>query len=179
MLGAGNPTQVAGSAGTQSGVIFTPPTVLAEADVVLAELASAEAPQTMAEPVRVASFVDVAEVEEVATVIKTAAAPADTAAPARKRSHAERTAKRNSRSYRVAAARQKQKRDVPAKAVAVAAAAPRATEKTRIITQDGTNDMSVFSRHVYAGQERLASRERQPRRPAYTSRYAMRDDDNG
>ncbi len=176
-LGAGNPTQVSGATGTQSGATFAPPTVLAAASATLPELAP-KAPQAVAQPVRVASFVAVAEVDDVAPVVAKAVAAADddVAPVVRKRSHAERSAKRNSRSYRVAA-RQTQKREVPRKAVAVAAE-QRAPKGPRPVTQDGTNDMSVFSRHVYAGQERLATQERQPRRPAYTSagRYATRDD---
>ncbi len=178
-LGAGNPTQVAGAAGTQGGATFTPPTVLAAAEATLPELASAKGSQDEAQLVRVASLVAVADVDE-AALAKTAVASSDAdLAPVRRRSHVERSAKRNSRSYRVAAARQKQKR-VPSKTIAVAAV-QRAPKGPRPVTQDGTNDMSVFSRHVYAGQERLAAQERQPRRPAYTSagRYATRDDDNG
>jgi len=183
VLGAGNPTQVAGSTGTQSGATFIPPTVLAAADAVLPEIVSATPSQAVARAVRVASFVATAEVAEPAPAAQAVASSDDEVAPVRKRSSAERSAKRNSRSLRMAAARQKQKqpkRDVSSAAVAVAAVS-HLPKGPRPITQDGTNDMSVFSRHVYAGQERLASQERQPRRPAYTSdgRYATRDGDNG
>lgn len=180
-LGGGNPTRVAGATGTQSGASFVRPTVLAAADAVLPELTPAKAARDEAQLVRVASFVAVSDANE-APPAKTVVASSedDDVAPVRRRSHVERSAKRNSRSYRVAAARQKRKRDVSSKAVAVAAV-QKAPKSSRSLTQDGTNDMSVFSRHVYAGQERYATQERKPRRPAYTSagRYAMRGDDNG
>jgi rare lipoprotein A len=179
-LGAGNPTQVAGASGTQSGATPAVPTVLAAADDTPAEVVPAAAPPAVAKPVKLASVVAMTEVDAgAAAAPQRVAALDDAAPPVRRRSHAERSAKRNSRSYRVAA-RQKQKRDTPSKAVAVAAV-QRVPQGPQPITQDGTNDMSVFSRHVYAGQERLATQERQPRRPAYSSagRYGMRDDDNG
>ncbi len=178
---AANPLKVAGSTGTQSGATFVSPTVLAALDAKLPELAAAKAPQAVVQPVRVAGFVATADVDEAAIPEKAVAVADDDVAPVRKRSYVERSAKRNSRSYRVAATRQKQKREAPKREIAVAAAAQRAPQGPRVVTQDGTNDMSVFSRHVYAGQERLASQERQPRRPAFTSagRYATRDDDNG
>lgn len=178
---AANPLKVAGSTGTQSGATFVPPTVLAALDAKLPELAAAKAPQAVVQPVRVAGFVATADVDEAAIPEKAVAVADDDVAPVRKRSYVERSAKRNSRSYRVAATRQKQKREAPKREIAVAVAAQRAPQGPRVVTQDGTNDMSVFSRHVYAGQERLASQERQPRRPAFTSagRYATRDDGNG
>ena len=177
--GAAN--QVAGSTGAQSGATLVAPTVLAALDAELPELAAAKAPQAVAQPVRVAGFVATSDVDEAAIAEKAVAVADDDLAPVRKRSYVERSAKRNSRSYRVAATRQTQKRETAQRGIAVAAAAQRAPQGPRVVTQDGTNDMSVFSRHVYAGQERLASQERQPRRPAYTSagRYATRDGDNG
>jgi rare lipoprotein A len=73
------------------------------------------------------------------------------------RDDAERLSMRNSRSQRVAA-----KRARAEKAVRVAAAVERAPLPKSVVTLDGTNDMSVFSRHTIAGMERLAPQEREP-----------------
>ncbi|WP_083567358.1 RlpA-like double-psi beta-barrel domain-containing protein [Hyphomicrobium sp. CS1GBMeth3] len=211
VVAAVNPAQVAGSAGTQSGATLETPTVLAAAAAVPAEAAQPvaiqlAATQAVIPTAKVAGFVAVAEVEEIAVkeakpvVVVAQAAEADAAeAPiVRQRSHAERTAKRNSRSHRVAA-RQK-KRQVVAKqrqvvvakrertvvqkrAVATAELreppARKQTPGRKPVTQDGTNDMSMFSRHVHAGQERLASQEPKRRRPAYTSLAHSRDGHEG
>ena len=92
----------------------------------------------------------------------------------------ERTAQRNSRSYRVAARKQQQQRDRSRQAVAVAEARDRAPQGKNVVTRDGTNDMSMFTRHPYAGMERLASQEPQRRRSyANSARYGMRDGDEG
>lgn len=209
------PTQAAGSAGTQSGVTPAAPTVLAAAGAAPAEVARAVAAQpTAAQPVaaqsvvaqaavpaaKVAGFVAVAKAEEI--VVRDAKPPvvvakAETEVEAeepvvRKRSHAERTAKRNSRSHRVAARQKKQqvaakrertgveKRVVATVALREAPApAPKQAPGRKPVTQDGTNDMSMFSRHVYAGQERLASQEPKRRRPAYSSVARSRDDYEG
>src|SRR5690606_12896528 len=95
VLGEGNPTQVAGSTGTQSGATFIPPTVLAAADAVLPEIVSATPSQAVARAVRVASFVAMAEVADPAPAAQAVASSDDEVAPVRKRSPAERSAKRN------------------------------------------------------------------------------------
>jgi len=172
--------QLAGATGTQSGAALAPRTVLAAADPMPPELAPARVAQAPARPVAPLRVVAMVEADEAVLVGATAVALRDEeAAPVRKRSSVERSARQNSRSYRVAAVRQKPKREADA-AVAVAAMRPQ-PERGRSLTRDGTNDMSVFSRHVYAGQERFATQERKLRRPAYTSagRYAAYDDDNG
>jgi rare lipoprotein A len=178
---AGVSVQLAGATGTQSGAALAPRTVLAAADPMLLELAPARGAQAPARPVTPLRVVAMVEADEATLGAEAVVASRDDdVAPVRKRSSVERSAKQNSRSYRVAAARQKPKRDQTAAAVAVAAVR-RQPERARPLTGDGTNDMSVFSRHVYAGQERFATQERQLRRPTYTSagRYAAYDDGNG
>ena len=181
VLGLGNPTQVAGAAGTQSGAALVVPTVLAAAETVPSEEAEpvAATPAVVA-PVKVAGFAAVAEavkaeakvVERVAVV----AAVADPETPSvRKRSHVERTAKRNSRSYRVAA-RQKKQKHVAKRTPRTVAVAVREKPANRTLTRDSTNDMSVFSRHVHAGMERFAVQEPPRRRPAYSSLRRDRDE---
>ena len=102
VLGAGNPTQVAGSTGTQSGASVVMPTVLAAAAPVAAPLAPVAASEAAA-PVKVAAFVAMAEVAE-----KTDdASEAHVAAPPKARSHVERTSPRNSRTYRLAQRKEK------------------------------------------------------------------------
>ncbi len=165
---------VAGSAGTQSGAAPVAPTVVAAVAPVQQTIAPVATPSAI-EPVKVAAVVATAEDEaddEPAQAVRHA--PKKIAA--KPRSHAERTAQRNSRSYRVAA-KQKQRHEAPAKPVMTAQAQE---QGRRIVTQDGTNDMSVFTRHTYAGMERLAPQEPQ-RRQAYqaASRYAMRDGGDG
>ncbi len=176
---AGAPVQLAGAMGTQSGAALAPPTVLAAADPMPLELAPSRGVQAPARPVTPLRVVAMVEADEAALGATPVALRDDDAAPVRKRSSAERSARQNSRSYRVAAARQKPKRE--AEAPVAVAALRRQPERARPLTRDGTNDMSVFSRHVYAGQERFATQERQLRRPAYTSagRYAADDDGNG
>lgn len=142
----GYPLQLAGSVGTQSGPAVMMPTVVAAVAPAAAALQSVAATQTVA-PVKVAQLVAAAEV----------------ATPAKPRSYAERTAPRNSRTYR-----QAQRKDKAARNKAMVAALDRKPKpgEGKIITQDGTNDMSVFARHTYAGVERLAAQE--PRRRVST-----------
>jgi len=159
------------------------PTVLSAEDATPADLTSSTAPGAVIAPVKVAGFVAVAEVAEAEAglVTKVAAAVAKADEPvAKRRSHAERSAARNSRSYRVAARKKKQKRDV-VHSKAVAVRAPQAPQAKRYVTLDGTNDMSVFSRHVYAGKERLAAPESQRHRMAasHHGRSSGRDGDDG
>lgn len=192
-LGAGNPTQVAGALGTQSGatppLALIPRTVVAALDVVTADLISPVAAPEAARvipPVRVAGFVAVAEVAEPTAervVAKERVASLDDEMPVRavkRHSHAERTAERNSRSFRKAARQMKQQDIDRSKPVAVAAAQQAPKGKSPVI-QDGTNDMSIFSRHRYDGLERVAAQEPQRRRPpvAAASRYAVRDGGDG
>lgn len=175
-------TATSGSTGTQSGAAAVAPTVLAAAERTPSTFVwpVVSEPARTATPVKVAGYVQVAE----ASVDTLERAPRAVAAKhkpaARKRSQPERAALRNSRSYRVAA-QQRRKQDVARTRLPVAVAAARAPEGKRPITQDGTNDMSIFSRHVYAGMERLAAEEPRRRKPAYSSagRYAMRDDNEG
>jgi rare lipoprotein A len=160
-LGAGNPTRVAGASGTQSGTAIEVPTVLAAAaSRPSPEIAPVAAPPAVA-PVRVAALVATTEVADVTT---DAQADAE-AKPVKTRSHAERSTPRNSRSYRVA--KRHQNGSARKKAVAVVAQRkPESVTGSKIVTNDGTNDMSMFSRHVYAGKERLASQEPIRRRAA-------------
>ena len=178
VLGAGNPTQVAGTTGTQSGPAVAAPTVLAAAENVPSEQVSPVAPPAaVIAPLKVAGFVAVAEAAQNAIEAKPVATADVGLRIERKRSHTEQASARNSRSYRVAA-RQKQKREQDvARSNPVAVAAVREPQGRGPITHDGTNDMSMFSRHVHAGMERLATQEPQRRRPAYSSlsRYAPRD----
>lgn len=181
--GAGGPTRLAGAAGTQSGAAVETPTVLAAAEAVPSELAEpvAAAPAVIA-PVRVAGFAAVAqEIRDAAEAKPVVVADIGArSTKTRTRSHAEQTAARNSRSYRVAA-RQKQKlvrkreREV-VEPRAIAVAAVRETPAKRKLTQDSTNDMSVFSRHVHAGMERFGVQEPLRRRPAYSSLGRGRDE---
>lgn len=165
--------RVAGSAGTQSGATPVAPIVLAAADDVPAELDSLTAPAAIIAPVKVAGFVAAADVADDALAAAKAVAVSEAEeTSARQRSHAERTAARNSRSKRVAA-RKKRQPTVRSKPVAVAT---RERRERAPITQDGTNDMSVFSRHVYAGKERFAAQEPRRRRTAYSSLGRSRDD---
>lgn len=160
------------------------PPVLPAEDAAPAEVRSLTAPGAVIAPVKVAGFVAVAEVAEAEAglVTKVAAAVAEAEEPAvKRRSHVERSAARNSRSYRVAARKKKRERDMAhSKAVAVAVRAPQAPQAKRYVTLDGTNDMSVFSRHVYAGKERLAAPEA-PRHRTAASHYGRsgRDGDEG
>jgi rare lipoprotein A len=181
-LGAGNPTQVAGSSGTQSGAAMVPPTVLAAAEAVPSDLAAPVATAaSLLAPVNVAGFIRVAEIEQEAVD----AAPTVVASheSTGKRSYVERTSQRNSRSYRLAARKQRE-REVRSKPVAVADASSSRQGKRRLM-QDGTNDMSIFSRHTYAGVERIAAAEPEKRRRVATvkakpapKRYASRDTDD-
>jgi rare lipoprotein A len=174
------PIQVAGSTGTQSGATFTPPTVLAAADAVPSDAVEAVAgAATAIAPVKVASLIETAEVSEPKQPKTRDVADAAPKAERRKhvaksRSHTERVAQRNSRSYRVAAKKQQQ-RDQARKAIVVAEA--RAPEGKRIVTRDGTNDMSMFTRHPYAGIDRIAPQNPDRRRSFKTAaRYATRDE---
>lgn len=165
VIGLGNPTQVAGATGTQSGATLVVPTVLAAATLPAVERApSAEiapvvtAAQPSVAPVKVAALVASTE----ADATETAQPETEAAAPVKARSTRERTSPRNSRAARVA---QRQKERVAARTKMAAVAEPRQPEPQsgrRIVTRDGTNDMSMFARHTYAGMERIASQE--PRR---------------
>lgn len=173
-LGAANPTQVAGSMGTQSGATLVAPTVVAAA-ALTEKVVPAVMRLPAIEPVKVA-YVGTAETqpdkEQPATSVRQVAKKS----VAKSRSHAERTAQRNSRSYRMAS-RQKQRHAVPAKPVMTAQAQG---QRRRIVTQDGTNDMSVFTRHPYAGMERLAPQEpARWRSYSAAARYAMRERGDG
>lgn len=184
VLGAGNPTQVAGTAGTQSGAALEAAVVLAAADAVPAEqVAPVVAAAAVIAPVKVAGFTAVAAVEAAAEapVAKAVVVAERSPQVKRTRKQAERTAARNSRSQRVAARKARQEQAVRRERVAVAAAAPeiRQPQGRRPITQDGTNDMSMFSRHVHAGMERLATQEPRRRRPAYSSLSRARGGDEG
>ena len=163
----------AGSAGTQSGATMIPPTVVAAADVIPAPVDAVVVDAALAKPVQVASLIAVRDVEQV--VADAADAPAEALRAVKRRATVERTAKRNSRSYRVAA---KQKPVKEARPVDVAEV--REPEPRTVVTRDGTNDMSIFSRHVYAGIDRIASEEPARRRAQYSSagRYA-RDANDG
>jgi rare lipoprotein A len=181
LLGAGNPTQVAqvaGSTGTQSGATVVVPTVLAAVAAHPADMTEVAAKPSETKPVQLAAAIipsDNAEntAKERSTVAKKAVAEP----VARKRAYAERSAPANSRSYRQAA-RKSRREKAPVAVVAVAAVNEAAGK--RIVTQDGTNDMSVFARQTYAGVDRIASQEPMRRRPSYSSLgRGMRDGDEG
>lgn len=188
-LGAGNPTLVAGWTGTQSGatppLALIPRTVLAAVETEPSELVSSVASPaasvaSVITPARVAGFVAVADVAEEAFAAKQQVALLESEPrqrPAKRRSRGEQTADLNSRSYRKAV---RQKNGDRAKPVVVAAAQSSLGNKGPI-TQDGTNDMSIFSRHRYAGLERLAAQEPKRRTPVYSTagRTAARDGDDG
>jgi rare lipoprotein A len=144
-------------------------------------------------PIRVAAAVDVEDgdggANEPAHAASADAAPRHAkpvqtanAEPRARRSHRERSAARNSRSVRVAARAQREETRIR---VASADVAEREPKGSKVVTLDGTNDMSVFSRHTYAGMERIVPEERVPstpsRREAYPTlaRYADRDRDDG
>jgi rare lipoprotein A len=179
-LGQGNPTQAQGSVGTQSGA--TPPLALVPRTTLAAlapqsvdQAAASVEPVAAVSPAKVAGFVAVAEVEAVTSPAKPVrVASLDAAQPVRSSvRQTEARNERNSRAYRKAAQQKKQRNDTPRRnqpAAVVAVAEPPRVKAG--MTQDGTNDMSVFSRHRYAGLERYASPEPQRRRQA----YAMRDD---
>lgn len=144
------------------------PSVQADSSAAVAAAAT-DAPEVAATDVPEARTVQVAQAD---------------AKPQRTRSHAERTATKNSRSYRVAARKKKQEQVARQGRTAVAmAAAPemereyRRPKGQRLVTRDGTNDMSMFSRHVHAGMERLAAQEPMRRRPAYSSLGRGRGDE--
>jgi rare lipoprotein A len=134
--------QIAGLVGSPSGPTLT------------REMAVAMLPKE--EPVKVAAieWPVVHETPKKAPVVL-ASAEAQSTQPVRARSKAERQALRNSRSYRLAAAKQQKAQ----RAKTVVASAEPVAKGPRPVTMDGTNDMSVFSRHTYAGVERLAADE--------------------
>jgi rare lipoprotein A len=183
-LGAGNPTRVAGSAGTQSGPTIEAPTALAAVAARPSELAETLASPAAVKPVQVAALVKTKEQPE-ARKAQTASEPkASKVAPVkmasaetvRTRSRAERTAPANSRAYRQAARKTREKvRNAP---VAVAAGDVRDIKERRLI-QDGTNDMSVFARQTYAGIDRFASTEPMRRRAYSSLGRSVRDDNDG
>ncbi len=182
VLGAGNPTvvAVAGSTGTQSGAALVAPTVLAAAT--LTEPSTPVAAATPAlQPIKVAALVSTVSAQDVPAAepapVREVEKKVASKSAAKSRSHAERTAPRNSRSYRVAAARQKQRHAAPDKPVMTASA--REYGKRRFVTQDGTNDNSVFTRHPYAGMERLAPQESERRRTYSTAARTTRDRGDG
>lgn len=150
----GYPLQLAGAAGTQSGPAVAMPVAVAAASAPAALAVEPVAAAEVAVPVKVAALVAAEEVAEVASD----AAPAK---PAKARSYTERTSPRNSRTYR-----QAQGKDKALRNKAMVAALDRKPKPLpsggKVVTQDGTNDMSVFARHTYAGVERIAAQE--PRR---------------
>ena len=163
VLGAGNPTQVAGSNGTQSGIAPEAPVVLAAATARPAELTATVASPVAAKPVQVAAVVLAKdETQDAPKPQHTAPVKVAAAETVRARSRAERTAPANSRSYRQAARKTRDK--AHSAPVAVAAVADREPKGKRIVTQDGTNDMSVFARQTHAGIDRIASAEPMRRR---------------
>ncbi|MGE0024939.1 MAG: septal ring lytic transglycosylase RlpA family protein [Hyphomicrobium sp.] len=176
----------AGSSGTQSGAAVVLPALLASVDAApAAELAAVAISAPLVTPVKVAGFVRVAELaesefmkpERSAAPMQVAEAERTMPPVARKRHQREQEAARNSRSYRVAAKERRERKDRKGTEVAEA----QKPKIKSIVTQDGTNDLSMFSRHVYAGVERLAAEEPERRRKPLTSaaRYALRADNEG
>lgn len=156
-LGAGNPTRLAGSIGTQSGAAPVVPTVLASIDPKTADEAAKVATAAVAAtPVTLASL---------AVAESPAASALKSVEPAPRKTRAERAVQRNSRSYRVA--QRKQNRQQPARVQQQPAVVAEAPQGKRIVTQDGTNDMSVFTRHTYAGIDRLAPQEARRRQASF------------
>ncbi|WP_439542011.1 septal ring lytic transglycosylase RlpA family protein [Hyphomicrobium sp.] len=155
-LGAGNPTQLAGSIGTQSGAAPIVPTVLAAVAPDSADDAAKVASAAVAAKPVVLASLDVSEAP--------AASALKSVAPAPHKARAERVAQRNSRSYRVAQRKQNRQQPARVQQPAVVAEAP---QGKRIVTQDGTNDMSVFTRHTYAGIDRLAPQEARRRQASF------------
>jgi hypothetical protein len=51
--------------------------------------------------------------------------------------------------------------------------------KSRIVTLDGTNDMSVFARHTHAGMDRIAPQEPMGRRAYSALGRSPRDGNDG
>lgn len=175
VLGAGNPTQVAGSAGTQSGAALAAPTVLAAVAARPSELIETASIPSAIKPVLVAAAVIASE--EVQEPSKAKATSAKTEEPVRARNRAERAVPANSRSYRVAARKTREK--VRKEPVAVAAVVAPVVKDKRIVTQDGTNDMSIFARQTYAGIDRIASQEPMRRRAYSSLGRGFRDGDDG
>ena len=178
-LGQGNPTQSPGSVGTQSGA--TPPLARVPRTTVAALAPQPVNPATPeVEPVAVVLAAKVASSEAVAEVaaepvpakpLRVASLDAD--APVRSSARqTEARNERNSRAFRKAAQQKKQHDNAPRRKPAAVVAAAEVPRVKAGMTQDGTNDMSVFSRHRYAGLERYAPSEPHRRRQA----YAMRSD---
>jgi rare lipoprotein A len=167
----GTPVQLAaGAAGTQSGPAVAMPMAVALAEVPPpAALAAKEVAETEA-PVRVAALVASTEVADTVA----AARSEEVAKPARARSYAERTSPRNSRTYRQAQRRDKAQRNKAMVAALERKPKPAPVDR-KIVTLDGTNDMSMFARHTYAGVDRIAAQE--PRRRV-SAGYG-RDDNEG
>jgi rare lipoprotein A len=174
VLGAGNPTQVAGSAGTQSGAALAAQTVLAAVAARPSELMETASIPSAIKPVLVAAAVIVSEEAQEPSKAK---ASAKTEEPVRARNRAERVVPANSRSYRVAARKTREK--VRKEPVAVAAVVAPVVKDKRIVTQDGTNDMSIFARQTYAGIDRIASQEPMRRRAYSSLGRGFRDGDDG
>ncbi|MBX9862664.1 MAG: hypothetical protein K2Y42_07910 [Hyphomicrobium sp.] len=159
LLGAGNPTQLAGAIGTQSGLAPMVPTVLAAVAPKPADDAVKVAPAAVAASPVVLASLAVAQAPAAAVLKPVDAQP--------RKSRAERTAQRNSRAYRVAQRKQNRQQPVRAEQPVVVAEAP--PQGRRIVTQDGTNDMSVFTRHPFAGIDRIAPEESRRRQASYAS----------
>ncbi len=171
MLGAGNPTQVAGAVGTQSGAAPMVPVALLASAVKPAEAAKAVEAMKVAEAAKMPEPVKAAEPVKVARLVAPAVPEARVrqavAEAAPRKTRAERMAQRNSRSYRVATRQQRRQQKKVVRAEQAVASAPRIAKPVkRYVTQDGTNDMSIFSRHVVAGMTRLAPQESRSRQAA-------------
>jgi rare lipoprotein A len=158
-----NAKHVTGSLGTQSGAAPVVPVALAAVAPTPADEAAKVATKLGDAAKLVVARLDVAESPSSSDLKTVSDVKPVSAAPRKVRS--ERMAQRNSRSYRVAQ-RKQQQRPQPARAHQPTVVAD-AQQGKRIVTQDGTNDMSVFSRHTYAGMERLAPQEARPRHVSY------------
>lgn len=193
--------------GATPPLALVPRTVLAAAEITPSELISPVASPVVASVTareQVAGFVAMVESADVprdarparvaSRGVQLASADADAFVFVRKRARAEQAAGRNSRSFRKAAKThkiqqkqktQKKQQNKPDRQIAravrskkpIAVAVAKVPQGKRLM-QDGTNDPSIFSRHVYAGVERLASQEPQRRRPARVAagRHAARDE---
>jgi len=133
-------------------------------DAVEADLITQVAVPLALAPIRVAAVVATREAEPAVLADAAEGAVAKRTergvAEARTVSRTERVAQRNSRSYRVAV--KKARKDPQAKPAQVAARREPAAK--RFVTLDGTNDMSMFGRHTYAGIERIVPQETPRRR---------------
>ncbi len=170
------PPDLAGTSGTavaQAGIT-------ADGAVQLASLAASDVVQAVSAPAEIAPVkvsVAVAAMEQPGAETAVERQPVRRAV-AETQSRAERTASRNSRSYRVAAKQQKREA-VRTKPVEVATLEREPQRKSRIVTLDGTNDMSVFARHTHAGMDRIAPQEPMGRRAYSALGRSPRDGNDG